>query len=65
MEVSVRNEDDCVATGVGTEGEDAGDGSVSGCKCAVVTGLEALFNACAVREGEESYDEMVRVRDGE
>ena len=64
MEVAVWNKDDCVMTRVGTKGEDASNGSVSSCNCAVVTGSEASFNACAAREGKEGDDEVIRVWDG-
>ena len=64
IEVPVRNEDDDVVTRVGTEGEDSSDGSFGGHRGAVMTGAESSLDTCAIREGEEGSDEMVRVGDG-
>jgi len=63
VEVAVRQENECVSSGMWTEGEDACDGSVRSSKGAIVTHSEATFDAGAVKEREEGGDAMVRMRD--
>ena len=64
VEVPVWNKDNGVATRVGTKGEDSGYGSVGGRRGAVMAGAESPLDTCAIHEGEEGGDKMVRVGDG-
>ena len=64
VEVPVRDEDDCVVTGVRPERQNACNGSLGCHKGAVVTGTESLFDAGAIHKGEEGYNEMIRMWDG-
>jgi len=63
VKVPVRNEDGYVLSRVRTKGQDASYGSLHSSKCAIMVGVEALLDACAVGEGEEGNDEVVRVWD--
>jgi len=54
IEVAVRDEDDGVATWVGPKGKDASYGSLCGSKCAIMVGVESLFDADTISQEDHS-----------
>jgi len=63
VEVLVWNENEDMLAWVGSKREDARNGSFCGSKCAIMASAKTVFDACAIGEGEEGNDEMVRVWD--
>jgi len=63
MKVPVRNENEDVSPGVGSKREDTCNSSFHGSKCAIMAGAKTTLDACAIGEGKEGDDEVVRVRD--
>jgi len=63
VKVPIRNENECGSTRVGSKGEDTRNGSFCGSKCAIVASAKTALDACAIGEGEEGGDKVVRVRD--